>query len=103
LIDTGASISGIHLPILEQLSIVPTDYIQLQGATGTEDNAPVYPARVSFPALSLSDIPMSFVVGSQLNFQTPSGKNIIMLMGRDLLKHFNLIYNGTFNQIILSY
>lgn len=46
---------------------------------------------------------MSFVVGSQLNFQTPSGKNIIMLMGRDLLKHFNLIYNGTFNQIILSY
>jgi hypothetical protein len=103
LIDTGASISGIHLPILEQLSLLPIDFITLQGATGIDDKAPVYPARVSFPGINLNDVPMSRVVGNQVRYQTPSGKNVIMLLGRDLLKHFNLIYNGTFNQIILSY
>ena len=103
LIDTGASISGIHLPIVEQLSLLPIDFIKLQGATGVDDQAGVYPARVSFPGINLNDVPMSRVVGNQVSYQTPSGKNVIMLLGRDLLRHFNFIYNGTFNQIILSY
>jgi hypothetical protein len=45
LIDTGASISGIHEPILGQLSIVPIDSIPLGTPSGT-DRAFVYPTRV---------------------------------------------------------
>jgi hypothetical protein len=103
LIDTGASISGIHLPVLEQLSLLPTDFIRLEGATGVEEKAPIFPARVSFPGLNLNDVTMNMVVGNQVSFHTLKGKNIIMLLGRDLLKGFTLIYNGTFNQIILSH
>lgn len=103
LIDTGASISGIHLPILQQLSLVPIDFIKLQGVTAIDDKAPIYPARVSFPGINLTDVPMSRVVGSQMKFQTASGKNVIMLLGRDLLKEFMVVYNGSFNQVILSY
>lgn len=103
LIDTGASISGIHLPILQQLSLLPIDFIRLEGATAVEPQAPIYPAHVSFPGINLNDVPMSRVVGNQVDFQTPGGKNVVMLLGRDLLKFFTLVYNGTFNQIILAY
>lgn len=103
LVDTGASISGIHRPILDQLSLVPIDEIPVAGATGANDHAPVYPARVSFPGINLTDFPMSRVVGNELNYQTPGGKNVIMLLGRDVLQYFTFIYNGTFNQIVLAY
>jgi hypothetical protein len=46
---------------------------------------------------------MSRVVGTQTNWQTPDGKNVIMLLGRDLLKHFLLVYNGSFNAVTLAY
>src|SRR5882757_9170490 len=51
LIDTGASISGIHEDILKQLSIVPIDSIPIGTPSGT-GRAFVYPTRVSFPALN---------------------------------------------------
>jgi len=102
LIDTGASISGIHEPVLNQLSIVPIDSIPVANTAGP-GRAFVYPTRVSFPGLGVSDWPLSRVVGNQLNWQTSDGKNVIMLVGRDILKYFLMIYNGKFNGITLSY
>src|SRR5258708_2052078 len=77
LIDTGASITGIHEPILEQLSILPIDSIPLSTPAG-DGRAFVYPTRVSFPALNVSGYALSRVVGSQLeDFGTVDGKNVI--------------------------
>jgi hypothetical protein len=102
LIDTGASISGIHEPILEKLSIVPIDSIIL-GTAGGDGKAFVYPTRVGFPDLNIQGYPMSRVVGNQVNWSTPDGKNVIMLLGRDLLKYFLFTYNGNFNMGTLAY
>lgn len=102
LIDTGASISAIHEPILEQLSIIPFDSIPLITPSGT-GRAFVYPTRVSFPALNVMGYTISRVVGSQLNWKTSDGKNVIMLLGRDLLAQFLLLYHGKFNQVILAF
>ena len=46
-----------------------------------------------FPAINFA-----FVVGCDL---APQG--IIALIGRDVLRHFTMTYNGTFGQIILSF
>jgi hypothetical protein len=64
LIDTGASISGIHEPILEQLSTVPIDSIPLGTAAG-DGRAFIYPTRVAFPALDIAGHSMSRVVGNK--------------------------------------
>jgi hypothetical protein len=102
LIDTGASISGIHEPILEQLSIIPFDSIPLVTPSGT-GRAFVYPTRVSFPALNVQGYTINRVVGSQLNWKTGDGKDVIMLLGRDILAQFLLVYNGKFNLFTLAF
>jgi hypothetical protein len=102
LIDTGAAISGIHEPILEQLSVVPIDSISLVTPSSTS-KAFVYPTRVAFPALNVQGYSLSRVVGSQLNWKTSDGKEVIMLLGRDILQHFLLIYNGKMCSITLAY
>jgi hypothetical protein len=102
LIDTGASISGIFEPILKELNIVPIDSIILSTPGGNR-NASVYPARVSFPALKVTGYSMSRVVGNDANWKTTDGKDVIMLLGRDLLAQFVMIYNGRFNMVTLAY
>jgi len=102
LIDTGASISCIHEPILEQLSITPIDSIPLVTPAG-DGRAFVYPTRVSFPALNVQGYSINRVVGTQTDWTTASGKRVIMLLGRDLLAQFLMVYNGKFNQFTLAY
>ena len=102
LIDTGASISGIHQAILDQLSLLPIDSIPMQTPAG-QGRAFVYPTKVSFPSIQVSDYPMSRVVGSQLGWTTSQNHRVIMLLGRDLLIHFLMVYNGKFNAVTLAY
>lgn len=46
---------------------------------------------------------MNRVIGSQLSWQTEDGKTVIMLVGRDLLKYFLMIYHGQGSTLTLSY
>ncbi len=101
LVDTGASISGVHEPILSRLSIVPIDAIPLSTSSGT-GRAFVYPTKIAIPPLNISAWPISRVVGSQLSWKTSDGKEVIMLLGRDLLQFFLLVYNGKLNCITLA-
>ena len=101
LIDTGAGITGIHQPVLDQLSLIPIDTIQLQTPSSI-DTAFVYPTRVAFPSLQLSNVSLSRVVGNQLGWQTSQGNEVIMLLGRDLLQNCLLIYNAKSDSVTLS-
>lgn len=102
LIDTGASTSGVHQPILDQLSLLPIDSIPMHTPSG-ETRAFVYPTKVSFPALSVTDYTMNRVVGSQLDWETSQGQRVIMLLGRDLLSYFLMVYNGKSNTVTLAF
>ena len=102
LIDTGASISSVHQEVLDQLSILPIDSIPLCTPSG-EDRAFIYPTKVSFPGLGVSEYQMSRVAGSQLNWTTSQGNQIIMLLGRDLLSQMLFIYNGKTGAVTISY
>ncbi len=102
MIDTGASISGVHQAILDQLSLTPIDSIPMQTPAG-HGTASVYPTKVSFPAIQVADYSINRVVGGQLDWNTSQGNRIIMLLGRDILQYFLMVYNGKFNQVTLAY
>jgi hypothetical protein len=102
LIDTGASISAIHEDILKGLSIVPIDSIPSRTPSGAGRSF-VYPTRVSFPSINVKDYGISRVIGCDLKWQTSDGKEIVMLLGRDLLKHFLMVYNGIGSLVTLAY
>jgi hypothetical protein len=52
LVDTGASITGVHQTILDQLSLLPIDSIVMHTPSGS-GRAFVYPTKVSFPSLQV--------------------------------------------------
>ncbi len=102
LVDTGASISAIHDGILADLSIDPIDSIPLATPSGSSRTF-IYPTQVSFPALAVQGYAMSRVAGCQLDWTTEDGKRVIMLLGRDLLAQFLMVYNGKTNSVTLAY
>jgi hypothetical protein len=101
LIDTGAGMSGVHEPILQQLNITAVDSILLATPAG-QGRGSVYPASLALPALNVTGFQVR-VVGNQLNWTTSDGKNVIMLFGRDILYQFLMVYNGKMNGVTLAF
>lgn len=102
LVDTGAFATAVDESVFTTLGIQPIDEIQ----TGTPHGAGksnVYPANITFPGMNVTEIPMERVVGCQLKWQTREGKEIIMLLGRDLLQYFLFVYNGLSSDVTLCY
>ena len=102
LIDTGAFATAVDQTIFDALGIPPIDKITTTTPHGVS-KSPVYPATVSFPGLDVVEMPMERVVGCSLKWQSVEGKDIIMLLGRDLLQYFLLVYNGKSADIFLAY
>jgi predicted aspartyl protease len=102
LIDTGASVTAIDEEVLEQLSILPIDSIPSATPSG-QGRSFVYPTSVSFPSVGIINMPLSRVIGCKLKWNNDGNKEIIMLLGRDLLQYMVLIYNGKGTSITLAF
>lgn len=102
LIDTGAFATAVDESAFAKLGISPIDVIDTSTPHGPSKSH-VYPAQISFPAITLHDIPMERVVGVNLQWDVADDKVVIMLLGRDLLKHFLVIYNGRSSDISLAW
>src|ERR1017187_8468508 len=83
LIDTGAAASAVDESIVLALGILPIDSIPTDTPHGSGRSF-VYPAMVTFPALQIENYAMNRLIGSKLKWNTADGKEIIMLLGRDL-------------------
>jgi hypothetical protein len=102
LIDTGAFNTAVDQSIFDALGTPAIDTITTYTPHG-EGKSPVYPASVSFPGMAVTDMPMERIIGCSLKWATRDGREIIMLMGRDLLQYFLLVYNGPGSDITLAY
>lgn len=102
LVDTGASITAVDDSVFTSLGIVHIDEIPTNTPHGAGISK-VYPANLTFPAMNVSDMPMERVVGSTLKWKTRDDKEVIMLMGRDLLQYFLFVYNGLSSDVTLCY
>jgi hypothetical protein len=106
LIDTGASASAVHEQIFADFGVQPIDHIAMSTPHTRDKYSFVYPAKIQFPGLNLtgdSVMPWMRVVGCELQWTTFDGKEIIMLMGRDLLRYFLMVYNGVQSDVTLAY
>lgn len=104
--DRGASASAVHEQIFVDFGVQPIDHIPMSTPHTKDKFSFVYPAKVQFPGLNLtSDAMLSTmrVIGCELKWTTFDNKDIIMLMGRDLLKYFPMVYNGVQSDVTLSY
>lgn len=88
--------------IFQALAIAPIDYIPTQTPHGDGRSA-VYPAAISFPGMAINDLSMERIIGCNLKWKTSDDKEIIMLLGRDLMRWFLMVYNGLSADIHLAY
>ena len=102
LIDTGASSTAVDQSVFDALGVPPIDKIKTSTPHG-EAESPIYPATVAFPGLALTEMPMERIIGCNLKWTNSEGKEVIMLLGRDLLQYFLLVYNGKSADIFLAY
>lgn len=102
LVDTGAFATAVDESVFESLGVSHIDEIPTDTPHGS-GTSKVYPANVSFPGMNVTDMPMERVVGCRLKWKTRDGKEIIMLMGRDLLQYFLFVYNGISSDVTLCY
>lgn len=88
LIDTGASISAVDEGVLIGLGLTPTGTILVTTPSGVAEQ-PLYDCEISFPGTPIPTLPFNSVAGSQL-----AGLGYSALIGRDVLRHCQLVYNG---------
>jgi len=95
LIDTGASVSAVDVSVVQRLGVQPIGVTNVGGVTGVAQQ-PTYPARFVFPGTAFPPIEFGMLLGAPLSGLQPAGLPgpLIALLGRELLQHFILIYNG---------
>lgn len=98
LVDTGASVSGVHQPVLSGLGVKPVGTTSMDTAGGPQQTS-LYPIKIVMIMAPLAlAVEYSSVVGVDL-----TGMGIIALLGRDFLKRTLLIYDGPTGEVTLAY
>ena len=93
LIDTGATKSAVDDQVIRSLKVAPIGKITTHTAGGVVSQN-LYPVRFHFPVNKWM-IEFSSVIGVNLKAYAVMGKNLIALVGRDVLSRCIFIYNGT--------
>lgn len=89
MIDTGASVTVVDVEIMKHLGACPIG-VALVGTPQGKDLQEKYPAKISFPGTGLGSVQSGSVLGSPAIGE----QGLAALIGRDLLKHWLIIYNG---------
>jgi hypothetical protein len=100
LIDTGASISAVCEEAIAKLGIEQSGETKIMTPSQDDGVAPVYSVRMTFPQTGIvvvldGQFPMA---GAKLQKQ-----GLLALIGRDILQHMILVYNGPGKFFSLSY
>jgi predicted aspartyl protease len=90
LIDTGASSTVVDETVIQSLGVNPVSKRQV-GTPGGTTLMNVYPAQIAFPATGLPAISFNSVIASPHLLKV---QKLLALIGRDILQHGSLYYNG---------
>lgn len=92
LFDTGATSTCVDTDIIKQLGVRPVGRIRAFTAGGPSEQS-LFPARLYFPRLKFS-VEFGSVMGANLKRFRIMRRNLVVLVGRDILSRCVLIYNG---------
>lgn len=97
LIDTGATLCTVDQSIMQALNIPPFGTTTIHTGAGPTQ-CPTYPASLSFPGTPLPNLNFTNFWSAPLQAQ-----GIIAIIGRNVLRHFVVVYNGPGGSISLAY
>jgi len=102
--DTGAVITCIDEKLADELELLPIGVSTIQTANGPKD-VKQYVIDVSFPGTGLKGYCLS-VNSCSLAYKPEFGNadptNFALLIGRDVMAHWNIVWNGPTSTVIIS-
>ena len=96
LIDTGASTTCVDDDAATSLKLPVVDVVTIASASHASTQQNVYPLSFQIQGLPVT-VNSLRTVGAPLHAQ-----GLLALLGRDLLQHFTLFYNGGAGQVTLA-
>lgn len=96
LVDTGAQESCIDDSLAQRLGLPAVDRQTIAGVSGPME-ATLYAAQIRFPGLGITL--HGVLSGVRL---AEGGQPHVALLGRDLLRHFTMAYDGRTGRVTLS-
>ena len=96
LIDTGASMTCIDDVAAQELRLPVIDVARMASASHHSTDCNVYPIHIDVPGINIK-IGVPRAMGAALKSQ-----DLLLLIGRDVLQHGTLFYNGMSGQITFS-
>jgi predicted aspartyl protease len=96
LIDTGAVSTCIDEDAARKLNLPVVNVVTLASASHASSKANVYPVKFQIAGLPVA-VNAPSAIGAPLEVQ-----GLLALMGRDVLQHCTLFYNGPTGEITLS-
>jgi hypothetical protein len=107
--DTGASITSIDIDLAKHLNLIPQGKSWSTTASGPL-LAPVFAVDLSFPSTSLSPFKNLRIGSCKLsNFNLTNAisnpnvpQNFGILLGRDIMSRWNIVWNGPTSTVFIS-
>ena len=93
LIDTGAALSAVDDRVMQELEIPILEQMDTTMPHGP-GSSNVYNASASFAPIGKLDVTLEGVLGCYLGERQEGEPEIIMLLGRDLLRNLVVLYDG---------
>ncbi|MDR1218664.1 MAG: retropepsin-like domain-containing protein [Treponema sp.] len=106
--DTGASITSIDIGLAMHLKLTAKGYSNSLTASGIQ-RMPNFVIDAAFPNTSLSPFANLKIGSCKLNFDLPKAlsdpndpKNFGILLGRDIMSRWNIVWNGPTSSVFIN-
>jgi len=105
--DTGASSTSIDIELAKYLNLLATGRSENKTASGPQI-MPTFAIDISFPSTQLKPFQNLRINSCRLGFDLEKNKtslnvkNMGILIGRDIMSHWNIIWNGPTSSVIVS-
>lgn len=96
LIDTGATSTCVDDAAAQQLKLPAIDVVTVASASHPATQQNVYPIQIEFVGLPIT-VDAARAIGAPL-----AAQGLLVLIGRDVLQHMVLVYNGPTGSITVS-
>jgi len=102
--DTGALSTSIDLSLADHLELEATGTCKIATAAGTFP-MPTFTVNVSFPNSNLSPFQDLKISSCNLAYDIeakPSSRNFGLLIGRDIMSRWNIVWNGPTSTVFIN-
>jgi hypothetical protein len=105
--DTGASVTSIDIELAKHLNFLVTGQSESRTASGPQI-MPNFAVDISFPSTGLSPFYNLLIGSCRLDFDLANNmdpskpQNMGILIGRDIMSRWNIIWNGPTSTVIIS-